>query len=111
MKKAKRVPRTYRQGDVLLVEVEKIPAAAKTVRRVGGRVILAEGEVTGHHHAIRDGGVELLELGDERYLNVPEGGADLNHEEHSTIKVAPGDYAVVIQREYDDAEEWRRVTD
>lgn len=107
----KKVPRTYRQGDVLLVEVEKVPVAAKKLRRTGGRVILAAGEVTGHHHAMKDQGVALLELGDERYLRVPAGGGELKHEEHSTIKVEPGDYAVVIQREYDDAEEWRRVAD
>ena len=111
MKKVKQVPRTYRQGDVLLVEVAQIPVNAKAVRRVGGRVILAEGEVTGHRHAISDGGVELLELGERRYLNVPETGAELRHEEHTKIDVTPGAYEVVIQREFDDAEEWRRVAD
>ena len=73
-------------------------------------VILAAGEVTGHHHAMTDGGVELLEHESKRYLRVPT-TADLRHEEHSTIPVAPGLYEVVIQREYDDVEEWRRVAD
>lgn len=100
-----------RQGDVLLKPVSKIPTDAKPVRRVGGRLILAEGEVTGHHHAIRDAGVGLLELGERRFLQVPETGAQLKHEEHTKIDVAPGLYEVVIQREYDDAEEWRRVAD
>lgn len=100
-----------RQGDVLLKPVGEIPADAKPVKRVGGRVILAEGEVTGHHHAIRDAGVGLLEVGERRFLSVPETGAALKHEEHTKIDVAPGLYEVVIQREYDDAEEWRRVAD
>lgn len=100
-----------RQGDVLLRPVTEMPAGAKPVRRVGGRVILAEGEVTGHHHAIRDAGVALLEQGERRFLRVPETGAQLKHEEHSKLDVAPGLYEVVIQREYDDAEEWRRVAD
>lgn len=101
----------YRQGDVLLVPVDSVPQDAKKKRRVGGRVILAAGEVTGHHHAIRDSGVALLELGERRFVSVGEEGAELKHEEHSTIPVAPGAYEVIIQREYDDAEEWRRVAD
>lgn len=100
-----------RQGDVLLVPVDGVPADGKKVKRQGGRVILAAGEVTGHHHAIRDAGVALLDVGERRFVTVPETGAELKHEEHSTIQVAPGTYEVIIQREYDDAEEWRRVAD
>lgn len=100
-----------RQGDVMLRPVTEVPLGAQMVKRVGGRVILAEGEVTGHHHAIRDSGVGLLEIEGRRFLRVPDAGAELQHEEHSTIKVEPGLYEVVIQREYDDAEDWRRVAD
>ncbi len=100
----------YRQGDVFLRSVTVIPSDAQPVERVGGRVILAAGEVTGHHHAMSDAGVELLEHENRRYLRVPTTSA-LRHEEHTQIGVAPGLYEVIIQREYDDAEEWRRVTD
>lgn len=100
----------FRQGDVMVVEIDAVPADAKPVRRDAGRVVLAYGEVTGHAHAIREKGVALLELGAERYLRV-EKGAELKHEEHSTISIPPGDYRVIQQREYDDAEEWRRVAD
>lgn len=61
----------YRQGDVLVRPVSAIPADAKPIKRVGGRVILAEGEVTGHHHAISEAGVGLLEHDGRRYLDVP----------------------------------------
>lgn len=99
----------YRQGDVLLIPAQ-IPAGAK-VTHEDGRVILAYGEATGHHHSFVPGsGVALLELDGERFLRASK-GADLEHQEHTTIPVAPGDYRVVIQREYDDAEEWRRVAD
>lgn len=100
----------YRQGDVLLKPAKNIPDEAKPVKRDQGRVVLAYGEVTGHAHAITTRGVELLEREAERYLRVKD-AAELRHEEHSTIKVPPGIYEVVIQREYDDAEEWRRVAD
>ena len=101
----------YRQGDVLLVPVSNAPSDAKIVKREGERTVLAYGEATGHHHSFAGGaGVELLVAGDARFLRVTK-AAELTHQEHSTIPVAPGDYSVVIQREYDDVEEWRRVQD
>lgn len=107
-------PAQVRQGDVLLVPVAEVPAAARPVRRTGGRVILAEGEVTGHAHAIRSSAATLLGTGDERYLRV---GAPvtLDHEEHAPIEVGTGTYRVVIQREYVPPEisplAFRRVVD
>ena len=107
----KKQNRMIRQGDVMLRPVTEVPQGAKQIGRQDGRVILAEGEVTGHHHAIRDAGVALLESDGRRFVSVADGGAELKHEEHATIKIEPGLYEVVIQREYDDAEEWRRVAD
>lgn len=106
---SKRLP--VRQGDVLLLPVEEIPSGVKLVSRVAGRVILAEGEVTGHHHAISDAEVNLL-IGDleRRYLEVGPSGATLRHEEHAAIDVAPGRYEVLIQVEYTPAA-LIRVTD
>jgi hypothetical protein len=100
----------FRQGDVLLVPVDEIPEGVKQVRRDRGRVVLAYGEVTGHAHALEEPDAELLVLEERRFLRVPS-GAELRHEEHSTIEVVPGLYEVVIQREYDDEEEWRQVLD
>ena len=100
----------YRQGDVLIRRVAEIPEGTVPVKRDAGRVVLAYGEVTGHAHAMTDGGVELLEAHPGRYLRVTA-ASDLRHEEHATIRVDPGVYEVVIQREYDDVEEWRQVAD
>ena len=105
-------PSMYRQGDVLLVPVDAVPGGAKDVGRENGRTVLAHGEVTGHHHSFDgDAGVALLEAptGD-RYLRVSRAAA-LEHQEHTTITVPPGVFRVIRQREYDDAEEWRRVAD
>lgn len=101
-----------RQGDVLLVPVKEIPKDAKKRKAEGGRLILARGEATGHHHSFAaSSGVQLLEAPDGTlYVDVPEGGAPLEHQEHSTLRVV-GPHRVVIQGEYDDAEEWRRVAD
>jgi hypothetical protein len=59
----------YRQGDVLIERVSKIPSSAKK-QKSGPRVILALGEVTGHHHSF-DGGT-VTEYADEekRYFEV-----------------------------------------
>ena len=103
-----------RQGDVLLVPVDEAPDGARPVARTGGRLILAEGEATGHAHAIGSHRATLLEAGEDRYLRVGS-PVTLDHEEHAPITVAPGTYRVVIQREYVPAEiapsSFRRVVD
>lgn len=92
----------FRQGDVLVRQVEEIPTGLRTVPRDNGRVILAYGEVTGHAHAV-EGDVEFLaaDLADleDRFLRV-EAEAQVVHEEHDTITLPPGNYRVVRQREY-----------
>lgn len=93
----------YRQGDVLIIRVARIPAKAAKQRRDRGRVVLAYGEVTGHAHAIADSGAELLHdpATERAFLRVlTEGGVELRHEEHATITLPPGSYEVRRQREY-----------
>lgn len=101
----------YRQGDVLIVKVDALPADLKTQDRENGRVILAHGERTGHAHAIHDKQATLLKGADGRvFLSIVDETADLVHEEHSTIHIEPGDYGVIIQTEYS-PEELRNVAD
>ena len=64
-----------------------------------GRLILAEGEATGHAHAIAERDAREFRVGDERFLLV-RSAAQLIHEEHAAIDLPPGSYRVVIQREY-----------
>jgi hypothetical protein len=90
-----------RQGDVLLIPVDRIPDDAFVVE-FGSRIVLAEGEATGHAHAVLGEGVELVEADDEtRYVEVigPR-PAKLVHEEHETISLQPGAYEVRRQREF-----------
>lgn len=89
----------YRQGDVLLAGVATLPERAEDAN-VEGRIVLAYGEVTGHAHAIACHQARLFLDGDSRYLVVGEDGADLVHEEHSTIHLKHGVYRIVQQREY-----------
>lgn len=101
----------YRQGDVLLIPISNIKDVLQEVDRDNGRIILAYGEVTGHAHAIKSGQATLYKAAanDNRYLRVVE-QVVLSHEEHDPIPLPPGDYKVLIQREYT-PEEIRNVAD
>ncbi len=103
-----------RQGDVLLHPIDAVPEGARPIARSAGRIVLAEGEVTGHAHAIRSSAATLLADGDDRYLRVTA-PVTLVHEEHAAIGIVPGTYRVVIQREYVPPEvspvAFRRVVD
>jgi hypothetical protein len=92
----------YRQGDVLLERVKAIPATAKQEASEAGRVILAYGEVTGHSHAFDSPSVcSFRDRGRRRFVRVAGSTpVPLKHEEHAAIPIPPGDYEVVIQREY-----------
>jgi hypothetical protein len=91
----------YRQGDVLLVKLPEMELrGARTMFRDGDRIVLARGEATGHSHAISSSEAELLEMENgDRYLRV-DADCDLLHEEHAGIRLEPGLYRVIRQREY-----------
>lgn len=95
-----------RQGDILLVPVESLPDGLTEVPREEGRIILAEGEATGHLHAIDSEeatflATDLAEI-EGRFLQVEEEVA-LEHPEHDTVMVPPGAYEVRRQRSYSEA--------
>jgi hypothetical protein len=89
----------YRQGDVLLIKRPVNMDGMKLVKPENGRLILARGEATGHHHSVCCDVAELFERGDEMALVVCE-TTTLDHQEHGTIEIAPGTYWTVRQREY-----------
>jgi hypothetical protein len=101
-----------RQGDVLLVAVEKTPPDNTPVK---SEVILAEGEITGHAHRLTGLVLEWSEDG-QRYIYIcgSEKGK-LSHEEHDPVPVAvvaPNvTYQVIQQTEWDLKNQWRKVQD
>jgi hypothetical protein len=99
----------YRQGDVLVESVATVPPGAVAVARKDGRLVLAEGESTGHAHAIASRRAQMLERAGVLYL-VLLARARLLHEEHGPITLPPGTYRVIRQREYH-PEEIRLVAD
>lgn len=88
----------YRQGDILLVKVTRLPASA--VRETNkDRIVLAYGEATGHAHAISSNFAQAFRTNSQRFLEAYE-GAVLVHEEHSAIPLAQGTYQIIRQREF-----------
>lgn len=89
----------YRQGDVLLVAVGKLPQGAKAVA-AKGRIILAYGEATGHHHSVAaDCSQEWLDDAGVTWLEVKQ-AVELLHQEHAPVPLPVGVYRKVQQREY-----------
>jgi hypothetical protein len=93
----------FRQGDVLIIPVNAMPENMKKVARENGRLILAHGEATGHAHAIKDKRAALFR--DPKlaaiFMHVSgDAPVALEHDEHDTIQVPPGNYRIRRQREY-----------
>lgn len=114
----------YQQGDVLLVAVpnEEVSKVRENYRaQTGGedkKIILAEGEATGHHHRFEidrlDPGVSVTAFHEKArvarvgqitrfpgYISIEGGDATLYHEEHNPLTLPPGTYRRSIVREFD----------
>ena len=91
-----------RQGDVLIVPVEEIPATVEAVERENGYIVLAHGEATGHAHKIKDQHAALFRDPELMavFMHVTGDVVALEHDEHDTITVPAGKYQVIRQREY-----------
>ena len=106
-------PKLYRQGDLLIRPVPSIPAGLAKA----DHLVLAEGEATGHLHAIADDNAALYEpeivtteQADELrawFLLVQDAPVELTHPEHGTITLPPGSYEVLRQRTYTPQENLR----
>jgi hypothetical protein len=99
----------FAQGDLLIERVADIePSGTILTADAAGAVVLAEGEATGHRHAIydrvtmfRDDALAReipagLYLG---HLKVTDGSAVVVHDEHAPLTLREGTYRVRRQRE------------
>ncbi len=87
-------------GDVLLQEIPVLPRGVKSLPRRSGRLILAEGEATGHHHVIAARPAVLWELKGDLYLEVAA-PVTITHDEHRSLPIPAGIYRVGRVQEYD----------
>lgn len=105
-----------RQGDVWL-QPSTIPRGAGPLPDKAGVHVLAEGEQSGHLHAVDATRAQLLRDGAVLFLRVTK-PVELRHGnplhawkgDHDTLKVPVGDYRVIIERDYEPGS-WRQVVD
>lgn len=87
------------QGDVLLRKIDSLPEGkVKVISKK--KMILAEGEVTGHYHGIEESESELIQIGEKILLNL-KNTATLTHQEHHPITLEPGIWEVGKVQEFD----------
>jgi hypothetical protein len=99
----------FAQGDLLIERVADVePSGAMVSADQTGAIVLAEGELTGHRHAIYDRVTMFRDDALAReipaglyvgHVKVSGGPATLLHEEHAPISLAEGTYRVRRQRE------------
>lgn len=97
----------YQHGDVLIKKIEQMPEGAVEMQR-GGRIVLAEGEATGHAHVIESDAAVVYDFGGVRYLFSPE-PVWVVHEEHEKRELPSGLYEIGQVQEYDHLEEKIRI--
>lgn len=129
-----------RHGDVLIMQVDKLPDNLEIVKPIMGQNILAWGETTGHGHAVKSSDSifyfandNLIELGKNNGLSESRniiGGlrvivdntklwhgtpkkdsSEPSDPDHDTINLPAGDYIVCLPREYSDEDTFVRVAD
>lgn len=87
----------WRQGDVFIESVALIPSGAVQQQRL----VLVEGELTGHSHRVADPDTAVLyDVRGEMFLQVISPQALVVHQEHGTITLPTGTYRVWRQREF-----------
>ena len=90
-----------RHGDLLITRIENTKKKLKAM----DKVVLAEGEHTGHKHLLSkldsNAKIEFENFVDHMVFKISDGKAQLVHEEHKQIVFEPGTYKVTFEKEYD----------
>ncbi len=87
-------------GDVLLKKVTRLPKGCEQVKARNGRLVIAEGEATGHSHTIVADRAILYELKGELYVEVLE-PVTIEHQEHKALPIPEGIYQIGRVKEHD----------
>jgi hypothetical protein len=102
----------FRQGDILLVAVNEI--LPENLQHEN-KIILAEGELTGHHHVLTAPEVYDWSVNGQRYVRVHGDTGTISHQEHDIkpAKVIPSDvtFRVIRQSEWNLKDQWRHIQD
>lgn len=85
----------------MLTKIETAPKGGTPIKPRNGRLVLADGEATGHAHTIdATEDAELIALGEKMLLKLGS-QATLTHQEHKPIVLEPGLYEIGRVQEYD----------
>jgi|TARA_B100000315_G_C14407786_1_gene509537 spore coat polysaccharide biosynthesis predicted glycosyltransferase SpsG len=114
----------YQQGDVIFTKINNLNNnyIKNTVDEQGSKLIIAEGEATGHHHRFElkdevNANVNITAYtrswsNDPVALSILGGSATIIHEEHNPLTIPEGNYEVSFVREMDHVSRvTRRVID
>ncbi len=88
--------RVYRQGDVVLVQLDPYDARTSALRNAERRDFVIVGEDS-HRHVLEN--VLVVELGNHAIVALEEPRV-LKHDEHPWIAIDPGIYEVRTVRDY-----------
>lgn len=111
-----------RQGDVILIPVDSTPDGVEPETKDKRGLVLAEGESSGHHHAVFGRGAKLFRFREqraERLLTVGRSGAEVRVvgggaggvDRHTPVSLKPGNYIVRVQRSWTSENASRQVQD
>jgi hypothetical protein len=90
----------YRQGDILIEDVDQLPADAKPQTRLR-RLVVAQGEATGHHHVLLPRRKHMdwwQNTAGDLYVRSAEAGR-LVHDEHGVIEILTDAPFIVCRRQ------------
>lgn len=85
----------FRQGDVMIESINKIPKAVKPK----GNNILVHSDSTMHDHTLKTGKVYVDKIGD-LFLDAPTDTQIVHTEDHKPINLPKGKYKIIRQKEY-----------
>ena len=89
-----------RQGDLIFKSLNEFPDTRIVKSFIeGDETVLVHGETTGHSHRLQ-GDFDLYRDGKNNVFFEVKSKAKVVHEEHKTIKLDQGKYALIRQREY-----------
>lgn len=116
---------SLRHGDVVLVRIDALPKEIKKpFMNVGGSFVVAEGEVTGHHHMLHAQTIGIMELTEQdeinalieqahniidnsdsanltgKVFNVVGDDVSISHQEHKKLGLESGIWVEIREREW-----------
>lgn len=129
-----------RQGDVLLIKIEKLPECLEIIEPIDSLNLLALGEVSGHAHQVKAedsifyaANDNIISLAMKSGMNEPrnivgalkvisnkavlwhgtpkKSATEPSDPDHDPVDLPAGDYLVCLPREYSDENEFVRVAD